>query len=114
MIRARDNVFRFTEVCKLAKGGACLRFITGYLYTRQGIFTNLKYEKLSLQNVSEKLDNKELIWIIDKNKKCNSIRVREIEMDFAFHYIWWNPWKGRRAEKEKAENVLRRKIFGHG
>ena len=27
-------------------------------------------------------------------------------MDFAFHYIWWNPWKGRRAEREKAGNVL--------
>ena len=105
MIRARDNVFRFTEVCKLAKGGACLRFITGYLYTRQGIFTNLKYEKLFLQNVSEKLDNKELIWIIDRNK--NAILEGSARLKWTLHFITFGGIHGKEEEQRKK----RRKMF---
>ena len=97
----------------MAKGGACLRFITGYFYTRQGIFTNLKYEKLFLVNVFEKLDNKELSWIINRNK--NAILEGSARLKWSLHFITFGGIPGREEEqRKKGENVLRRNILGQG
>ena len=88
----------------MAKGGACLRFITGYLYTRQGIFTNLKYEKLVLQNISEKLDNKELSWIINRNK--NAILEGSARLKWSLHFITFGGILGRKEEQRKKRQKM--------